>query len=236
MAVDEGHGVDAYLAWVPKSDLRLEDTWHTVGMRGTGSHTWAGEDVFVPEHRLVASREIAESSAQSDGALCRLPFAPVGAMCVLGVVLGLGRAALDHTIEKASSKAMHHTFFERQSDSVAVQVRVAEAALRVDTAILHIHREADELDLAAQDGITLDYATRARFRAINGYAAQQVLEAIQLLLNVHGAGSFAESCPLQRFWRDANVAGRHAGHNDAVGYEVFGKSLLGVSERITPMV
>ena len=65
---------------------------------------------------------------------------------------------------------------------------------------------------------------------------QQLIDAINILVNVHGAGSFAESSPLQRYWRDANTAARHAGLYEAVGYEVFGKSMLGIDEQISPMV
>jgi alkylation response protein AidB-like acyl-CoA dehydrogenase len=61
-------------------------------------------------------------------------------------------------------------------------------------------------------------------------------EAIHILLNVHGAGSFAEPRPMQRYWRDANTAARHAGLNATVGYETYGKSLLGVEERIGGLV
>ena len=63
-----------------------------------------------------------------------------------------------------------------------------------------------------------------------------MLVAIQILVTVHGAGSFAESSPTQQFWRDANTAARHAGFNAVVGYEVLGKALLGVQERVSPMV
>jgi hypothetical protein len=41
---------------------------------------------------------------------------------------------------------------------------------------------------------------------------------------------------MQQYWRDANTAARHAGLNATVGLEVFGKSLLGVPERITALV
>jgi alkylation response protein AidB-like acyl-CoA dehydrogenase len=117
-----------------------------------------------------------------------------------------------------------------------VQVQTAEAALKLQTARLHTHRVADELDGAAINNATLDYADRAEIRAQLGYAVQQVLEAIQILLNVHGAAGFTETSPLQQIWRDANTGGRHAGFNAAVGYEVFGKVLLGVQERISTMV
>jgi alkylation response protein AidB-like acyl-CoA dehydrogenase len=236
VADEHGRPVSAYFGLVPRSDLSLEDTWQTVGMRGTGSNTWVGNDLFVPEHRLFAIAEVAEGSPCHDEPLYRLPFASVALLILMGTLLGLGRAALDYTIEKAPTKSMHHTFFARQSDSVAVQVQTAEAALKLQTARLHTHRIADDLDAAAIDGGTLDYADRAQIRAQAGYAVQQVLEAIQILLNVHGAAAFAEASPLQQIWRDANTGGRHAGFNAAVGYEVFGKVLLGVPERISAMI
>ncbi|HYY01321.1 MAG TPA: hypothetical protein VE908_17545, partial [Mycobacterium sp.] len=42
MAVADEHGQPdgAYFGLVPRSDIGLEDTWHTVGMRGTASNTW----------------------------------------------------------------------------------------------------------------------------------------------------------------------------------------------------
>ncbi len=233
---DPGQPPEAYFCLVPAAQLQLEDTWRTVGMRGTGSNTYVAENVFVPEHRLIAVTELSEGSATSDEPMHRLPFAQVGTLALIGTLLGLGRAALALTIDKAPSKSMHHTFFARQSDSVGVQVQVAEAALKLQTAQLHAYRAADDLDSAAANGHDLDYGLRARARAQVGYTAQQVLDAIHILVNVHGAATFAETSLMQQYWRDANTAARHAGLNAVVGYEVFGKELLGVPERISPMV
>lgn len=227
---------EAYFALVPRSDIGIEDTWRTVGVRATGSHTWCSEGLFVPEHRLLSVAALAAGVPQHDEALYRLPSAPVVTLNLMGTLLGLGSAALNHTIEKSVSKAVSYTVYTRQSDSVAVQTQIAEAALKIDTARLHIYATADKLDAAARTSTTIDYATRARMRASSGHATREVLDAIQLLLNVHGSGSFAESNPLQRIWRDANTAGRHAGLNTAVGYEVLGKMLLDIPQRITPMV
>lgn len=233
---DDSGQPDAYFCLVPAAQLRLEDTWRTVGMRGTGSNTFTAEDVFVPEHRTIPVTKLSEGSTGSDEPVHRLPFAQVGTLALIGTLLGLGRAALALTIDNAPSKSMHHTFFARQSDSVGVQVQVAEAALKLQTAQLHAYRVADDLDIAAANRVDLEYGFRAQARAQFGYMAQQVLDAIHILLNVHGAASFAETSLMQQYWRDANTAARHAGLNAVVGYEVFGKELLGVPERISPMV
>jgi 3-hydroxy-9,10-secoandrosta-1,3,5(10)-triene-9,17-dione monooxygenase len=236
--VDAVQPDDAVLCLVPADDVRMEDTWHTVGMRGTGSNTWVADNVFVPQHRTISMAAMIEGtwSPTTNEPMYRLPFVPLATLPILGPLLGLGRASLELTVQNAPTKAMQYTIFTRQSDSVGVQVQVAEAALRLDTARLHAYQLADELDGAAERGAMIDYGTRARLRAQSGYAAQQVLDAINILLNVHGSASFAEASRLQQYWRDANTAARHAGINAVVGYEVYGKSLLGVEERISPMV
>lgn len=239
LIVDEDGGVvDAVLCIAPASEVTLEDTWHTVGMRGTGSNTWVAEDVFVPDHRVISMGAMAEGvmPVPTGEAMYRLPFVPLATVPLVGPLLGMGRAALDLVVETAPTRGMHHTFFTKQSDSVGVQIQIAEAALKLKTARLHAYAIADGLDAASARGEQSDYSARAEIRAQLGYAAQQVLEAITILVNVHGAGSFAEASRMQHYWRDANTAARHAGLNAAIGYEVLGKALLGVEERISPVI
>jgi alkylation response protein AidB-like acyl-CoA dehydrogenase len=130
---------------------------------------------------------------------------------------------------------MHHTFFASQSESVGVQIQLGEAAMKLRTARLHVYEIVDRLDAIATVG-DVDIDTRSRMKAQAAYAAQKVIDAIDDLVNIHGAGSFAESSQMQQIWRDANTAARHAGLNAAVGYEVYGKALLDVDERITAMI
>ena len=165
----------------------------------------------------------------------RIPFVPVATALLLGPLLGAGQAALDLVIEKAPRKGMHHTFFASQSESVGVQIQLGEVAMKLRTARLHIYEIVDRLDAIATVG-DVDVDARSRMKAQAGYAAQKVLEAIHDLVNIHGAGSFAESSRMQQIWRDANTAARHAGLNAVVGYEVYGKALLNVDERITAMI
>ena len=72
--------------------------------------------------------------------------------------------------------------------------------------------------------------------AFTGWAIDHILKAIDILLSAHGAGSFADANPLQRIWRDSSVAARHAVVLPVIGYEVYGKALLGRDDHITPLV
>ena len=230
--------VDAMFCFVPAQQLRPEKTWHTVGMRGTGSDTWVADDVFVPNHRTIPMSAIADEAPRVAGneSMFRLPFQTVATLLLVGPLLGLGRAALKFVIDKAPTKAMQHTVFDRQSESVGVQIQIAEAALGLRTAQLHAYDIAGALDNAATESRLVTYASRAQIQAQVGYVAQRVLDAISALINVHGAGSFAESSRMQQYWRDANTAARHAALQPIVGYEVYGKSLLGIQERISSAV
>ena len=37
----------------PRPEARILDTWHTLGMRGTGSTDYAVEDLFIPDHMVA---------------------------------------------------------------------------------------------------------------------------------------------------------------------------------------
>ena len=234
-----GAMVNQYLALMPMSELSIEDTWFTAGMKGTGSNCVVAKDVFVPDHRLLPLMKAVEGDYPtqfSDEAAYRAAFIPVAALVLIGAQLGMARAALSHVIEKAPQRAIAYTSFKKQTDSTAFQIQVAKAAMKIDTAHLHAFRAADDIDAAALRGEYLDYKTRARVRADTGYVAQYATDAINMLMTAHGAGSFADASPMQRIWRDSNTAARHAIVLQPVGEEIYGKALLDVENTVTPLV
>lgn len=237
---ETGEVVDQALVLIPRQDTHLEDTWFVAGMRSTGSNCIVADGVFVPEHRVMrVPAAIAgdyPTERRDSEAFYRSAFVPVLALVLVGPQLGMGRAALDLVTSKAAKKPISYTFFAAQRDSTAFQLQVAEAARLIDTAHLHAYRAADDIDEAAGRGVYPDFLTRARVRSDTGYVAECITRAIDILLSAHGAASFAEVNPLQRIWRDSATAARHAVVSPVVGYEVYGKALLGIEDTITPLV
>lgn len=239
ITAESGEVVDQAMALVPRTDLDLEETWFVAGMRASGSNCVIARDVFVPEHRLMSVPAALEGSYPSEHTEESLYSSELGPLFTVGMVgpqLGLGRAALEIVQEKAAFKPVTNTIYAKQADSVAFQLQLAQASLMIDTAHFHAHRVTDTMDSAAANGEKLDFATRARIRGDIGWAIEHITKAIDILLTAHGAGSFAEVNPLQRIWRDSSVAGRHAGILPTVCYEIYGKSLVGSEERITPVI
>ena len=239
--VPDGNGeiVDQGLALVPMTDLTIEDTWFVAGMRGTGSNTLVARDILVPEHRVIsipAAIGGRYATEHTDEALYRSAFIPVAAIVLAGPQLGLAQAALDLVLEKAPKRGISYTFYDTQTEAPTVQLAVARAASLIDAAHLFAYRAAADIDQAAVDGVYPDYAARARVRMDTGAAIENAREAIRVLVSAHGAGSFAEVSPMQRIWRDSEVASRHAVISPAISSEVYGRALLGLTDGVTALV
>ncbi|WNI14932.1 hypothetical protein [Actinacidiphila sp. ITFR-21] len=64
-------------------------------------------------------------------------------------------------------------------------------------------------------------------------AATRSREAVDRLVSVNGAGAFARANPLQRIWRDLATTTRHGVVNPDLRREIYGRSLLGLTEQPT---
>src|SRR5580704_5633107 len=88
---------------LPASDYTIIDTWHVIGLAGTGSKDVAVEDVFVPEYRTLAVDQIAggpnPGSEVNPAVLYQLPAISLFAFCIAGVSLGIAQSAIEHFTE-----------------------------------------------------------------------------------------------------------------------------------------
>ncbi|MFD0019910.1 acyl-CoA dehydrogenase family protein [Streptomyces sp. NPDC058382] len=235
-----GRQTDQGAALIPMHELTIEDTWYVAGMRGTGSNTLVADEVFVPAHRILSVTQGVQGgypTEHKDEALYRSALVPVLALVLAGPQVGLAQAGMDLvSASLAKGKGISYTFYERATDAPSTQIQLAEAAQLIDTARLHLMRAADDIDRWAGRGEYMPFETRARVRMDTGYVARRSREALDLLLSIQGAGSFAEANPLQRIWRDQETGSRHAVINPAIAGELYGRALLGIEEQVTPLI
>ncbi|KUN09265.1 oxidoreductase [Streptomyces yokosukanensis] len=235
-----GQHIEQGAALIPMDELTIEDTWYVAGMRGTGSNTLVAEEVFVPAHRVLSvTRGVrgACPTERTDEPLYRSALVPALALVLAGPQVGLAQAGMDVvTASLAKGRGISYTFYERACDAPSTQIQLAEAAQLIDTARLHLLRAADDIDTWAARGEHMPFETRARVRMDTGYVARRSREALDLLLNVQGAGGFAEASPLQRIWRDQETSSRHAMVNPGIAGELYGRALLGIEEQVSPLI
>ena len=236
---DAGKIIDHGVVLAPRADYQIEDVWHVAGLKGSGSNTIVVEDVFVPEHRFLSSSRIASGEYIQDhpeNAIYRAAVVPVLCLVLVGPQLGFGRAAVEYVRRKAAGKGIAYTTISKQTDSVAFQLQLAEAAMQVETAHLHAWRAVDEIEQYAQRGEFPELLTRTRMRADATIAVRCINSALNTLLFAHGASAFADRNPLQRIWRDSNTGARHAVMLPDVNLEIYGKALLGVEPQLSALL
>jgi len=226
-------------AFIPMSQLTIEDTWHAAGMKGTGSATVVAHEVFVSNHRLMSLRgEHVNENWRSRRNLEQCDFWPLKTVLVLvliGPVLGAAEAVLEAVAPATHQRGIKYTVYTRRSLSPVVQRDFAGAALKLDTARFHVLRAAADVDRAGA-GAQMDGLTRARVRGDCGYAAEMARDAVEVLVSIAGGTAFPESNRIQRHWRDVGVASRQSALITATDLEIYGRALLGVESNITTVV
>ncbi|MFF9849257.1 acyl-CoA dehydrogenase family protein [Streptomyces litmocidini] len=186
---------------VPRGDWRTEDTWSSVGMRGTGSNTLSVEGVFVPDELTFARDAVATGIAEGADAPChRVPLKAVNGLCFAAPVLGAARAAL---AAWRDGTAPRHTSASGGLDGAAAVV-LGRAAGEADAAALLLEAAARTADTG--EVTALDVARNGRDCAL---AAELATSAVDRLFASAGTRAHQDSAPLQRHWRDAHTASGH---------------------------
>jgi alkylation response protein AidB-like acyl-CoA dehydrogenase len=220
--LDDGQPEMRY-CFVPRAEAELLDTWQVRGMRGTGTHHFAVNDVFVPEERTVKS---VTAPLVEQGALYRLPRTLVFASGDAAVALGTARSCLAAFTELATTKtprAMDALL--RDQPLIQSEVGRAEARLRSSRAFL---REAvgEIWDAVLASGeVTLEQRAVLRLATTDGIRA--AVSVVDTVYNMAGATAAYESSPIQRHFQDVHVMSQHLQARLA-HYELVGRHWLGL--------
>lgn len=209
--------------FVPVGQAEVLDTWHTRGMRGTGTHHFEVRDVFVPEHRSVFS---VGASLVHDRPLYQIPRTLKFASGDAAVALGMARSSLDAFIELAGSKTPRYVQgLLRDQPLTAFTVGQAEAALRSGRAFL-MEAVQEIWDEATSTGaVTMERRAVLRIATTHGIRlAAQVIDAVY---NASGATAAFDGNLIQRHFQDIHVITQHV-QGRMSHYELVGKHWLGL--------
>jgi indole-3-acetate monooxygenase len=220
--LEDGQPETRYL-FVPVAEAELLDTWKVRGMRATGTHHFAVNDVFVPAERTVLS---ATAVLREPGPLYKIPRTLAFASGDAAVALGMARACLTTFGELAGAKTPR-TMQALLKDQSMIQVNVgqAEAALRTGRAFL-MEAVRDIWSAALNDAVTLD--ERANLRLATTHGIRLAAQVIDTVYNAAGATAAYEDNLLQRHFQDIHVITQHL-QGRLAHYELVGRYWLGLS-------
>ncbi|KAB0486638.1 Acyl-CoA dehydrogenase [Pseudomonas reinekei] len=211
------------IAVMPRSAARIDHTWDTVGLAGTGSHDLVVEDYVVPEEWTF----VRGGPANLDELFFRYPSLSFAAQVLSVVGLGVARAALDELRGMASGR-ISVTGAPALADRPLAQVEIAkaEAALLSARAFFYESMESAWQHVIAGDVVPDDAISLLRLSSTHAVrTAADVARIAQLLSGMSGV--YTDS-PLARCVNDANVVTQHAFMGDITyqnaGAIFFGKS------------
>ena len=128
------------------------------------------------------------------------------------------------------------TTYKRQVDSSVIHNMIGEAAALIYAARALMFDATEAVDRATLSGCALADLDQRRHRAVVSCASDLVAKAVEKLMYVSGSSAFFDTNFAQRMWRDVSVATRHALILPHVGYETYGRALLGIQTSIEPVV
>lgn len=211
-----------------RGEYEVEDTWYTIGMRGTGSNTMHTKDLWVEDHRVITFEQLMGPGFEQDPDATfarRLTPHLTMSTTIQSSSIGAAYAALDYVRDRGGKRGITYTHFKKATDSGAFVQDLGKASAKIDTALLMLQRSAAAIDAAASDIKPMPLSERARYRGGIGHAGHSLVEAVDDLCWLHGTSAFGETSLLGKMWRDINTGTRHASITAPMGYQLHGNDL-----------
>jgi alkylation response protein AidB-like acyl-CoA dehydrogenase len=189
--------------------LEIEETWDTLGMRGTGSHDLVFTDVFVADKQVAARRPYGELDP-----LLRLSY--INAMTIVaGAYWGVAERAAMLALEGARAKA------DRAS---APTMRLA-GAIEAERATMRWSMLGLLQDLGPDPHDTME--NLAIVMLAKRTVAERGLAVADLAMELASGPSYFRTRPLEQCWRDLRAAKYHPWTPEATLHQV-GRLALGL--------
>jgi alkylation response protein AidB-like acyl-CoA dehydrogenase len=208
----------------PRASATITDTWQVVGLKATGSDSYAVKDLFIPANHAF-TRDHPKTRHEAGPLYCFTTYQLYGAGFA-AVALGIARAVQDSFIALAREK---HAFLAPTSlrDNAAIQGQVAGCEVRLRSARLFLIdnlREAYE-EAKAKGEISLERRVAMRMAAT--FATHQAKDVVDACYQSAGATAIFEANPFERRFRDIHAVAQQS-QARAVNMETAGRILLGV--------
>jgi 3-hydroxy-9,10-secoandrosta-1,3,5(10)-triene-9,17-dione monooxygenase len=214
--IEEGGPPDMRTFLLPRSDYRIEDTWHVFGLQGTGSQDIVVERAFVPDYRTHKSVDgflcRNPGQAENDAPLFRLPWAQIFLRLVSTAALGGAKAAVKSALEISNNRVSTNTGKASKSDPLVIGA-IAKAHARIDEMEVVLRRNMDEMLAHAERGEDVPMEKRTLFRYQSASVVRRCADLADELMPLLGGRAVYLSSPLVQPWLDLNAARAHVAND-----------------------
>lgn len=208
-----------------EDQYELEETWFTMGMRGTGSNHFSVENLFVPHDRTF-DMLLDKPSISGMQPFPVLEFN----LHITAVLLGIAQGALDDFINIAHFKKRNGQTTQAAKNPL-IQFRVGRAQSYLDAARSFLRNISERMgSLTGEETLQ---EMMAYVGPHNAWIAETTRQVVDTVWELSGAASSYDGSVFQRRLRDIKVATQHGGVTDAA-WAAQGASLMGETYVVIP--
>lgn len=218
---------------LPRSDYVIhDDSWDTMGLRGTGSKDVEAADVFVPDHRVINVKKLnaREYYRQNrpNSPLYEMPFDFIFPAVICAATIGIAEGVIRRFQEYSAGRVNRGGIksIENPYQMAALGAAMADIA----ASRLHLLDDLGRAYALAKSGGTVTSAMQHEARRNQVRAVRRAADAAHNVFANVGGNVARNSNPIQRFYRDMSVAMCHACNVDQPVYAAqaaftFGKPI-----------
>ena len=207
----------------PKSAATRRDTWHTRGLRATGSYDFEVKELFVPKEYSVWTYG---DPVKEPGPLYAYSMVLLFACGFASVALGVARAGLDALIDFAGGK-LPRGDRSRLADKQVIQSQVGKAEMKWRSARYGLHGAVREVwDRVSASGV-FEMKDRIALRGAATHAIHLAKETVDIAYEACGSDAIFEHHPIQRRFQDIHAITQHL-QGRLAHYETIGQFALGL--------
>jgi 3-hydroxy-9,10-secoandrosta-1,3,5(10)-triene-9,17-dione monooxygenase len=228
---EDGKGPPEYRTFlVPRSDYQIIDTWHTYGLKATGSHDIKVDRAFVPEHRTHKAMDgyLCRNPGQevNKGDLFKLPWAAIFTRAVSTASIGAAQGALKDFLEIAKGRVSTNTGMATKGDPFALSA-AANTAAEIESMKTTLFSVFDEMMEEVRQGRDIAADKRVFYKYQASRVARRCADLVDELLLLSVAKGVFEDNAMVRPWLDMKAGRNHIANNSNLAGLTLGGSFLG---------
>ena len=171
------------------AEVHILDTWHTLGMRGTGSHDVVLDELFVPDAGVALKRKAGEWHPLFH------TIATIATPLIHGAYLGVADSACAIALEVAKKRPITH---DARALAGRMMTELAGADMAHQTMLANV-------ELNSPSAETVNVAMKSKI-----LLADHAIRAVELAMELASGAGFYRSAGLERRFRDIQGARFHA--------------------------
>ena len=215
-----------------REEVEIIDTWHAIGLCGSGTNDVRLEKKFVPNHLSLNMEELRGGESPGgqwrDNRLYLLPSYSIFGLGITSGAVGIAReiAVEYNAIVKKKTSVMSE---QSVADFSSQQIKFAEANCAADMAEQVLRFAADEFqNISCEEGRVPSDLERSRCRGLATFAGNTAMDSAKAVWDLSGALSVLKSSTLGGLYSDLIVANQHFTQNKDPNFKSYGRTLYGL--------